>query len=121
MKYLKILFVGLLLATLFITGCAKCDGEQPRARVVNNGTERVNIQIQTSEGNTVNINNVEPNTTSDWKNYAAGEIKFTISVDDNGGVHSDQILNVTMQDCWEYDIIIDSNNNVSSEPSDRNE
>lgn len=122
MKTLKILLASLIFASLIITGCAdECSDEQPRARIVNNGTERVNLQIQTSEGNTVNINNIEPNTTSDWSSYAAGVIKFTISIDDNGGVHDDVVLNVEMANCWEYDIVIASDNTVSSVPTDRNQ
>lgn len=99
------------------TSCKKCKGEDPISRIVNNGTESVSVQIQTSGGNTVNINNILSGQTSEDKSFAPGSVQFTISIGNLG----DEVLNVVMEECWEYEIVIDQNNAVSSVPTDRNE
>jgi hypothetical protein len=117
MKTLK-LFSALFLICLFILGyisCKRCKHEDPRARIINNSTQTVSVQIQTSGGNTVNINNVAPGTTSAYASYAAGQVKFTVKVN---GV--DYEKTVEMQQCFDYDIAIDANNNISSLAIDRN-
>ena len=59
----KLLFLlPLMLLTLSFVGCKKCKNEDPRARIVNNGTDKVSVQIMTTGGNTVNINNIMPGT-----------------------------------------------------------
>ena len=54
MKTTKFLMVIMLagLFTLTMNSCKKCKNEDPRARVVNNGTKVASVQIKTSEGNT---------------------------------------------------------------------
>jgi hypothetical protein len=99
-----------------LSSCKKCRNEDPRARITNNGTNKASVQIKTSNGNTVNINNVDPGTSSDYSSYAAGDVTFTISVSGN-----DYVKTVPMQECFEYDIAIDQNNNITSTPTDRNE
>lgn len=105
-----ILFVG-------FSACKKCKKEDPVSRIVNNGTESTSVQIQTTGGNTVNINNIQPGETSEDKSFAEGIVTFTISIGNNSPV----VLDVTMEQCWEYEIVIDANNQVTSVPTDRNE
>ena len=112
-KIISALFIGLIA----FSSCSKCKKEDPRARVLNNGTESVSVQIQTSGGNTVNINNIASGESSDFKSYAAGKVDFTISV----GNRNDFSKSVTMEECFEYDIAIDEDNNITSVPTDRNE
>lgn len=104
------------LSTFFLNSCKECDGENPRARVINNGTKEVSVQIKTSEGNTENLNNVVAGKTSDYRSYSAGKITFTISVD-----KVDYVQEVSMSSCYEYDIKIDSNNNITTTSTDRND
>lgn len=108
----------IILAGLFaitINGCKKCKDEDPRARIINNGTNKASVQIKTSGGNTTNINNVDPGTSSAYSSYAAGQVTFTITVSSNNYVKT-----VNMSDCYEYDIAIDASNNITSTPIDRN-
>ena len=98
-----------------IDSCKKCSNEDPRARIINNGTEKASVQIKTSGGNTVNINNVDPSTSSAYSSYAAGQITFTITVKNNPFVKI-----VTMSQCYDYDIAIDSNNNITVTSINRN-
>lgn len=110
---LAILILVIAFATM---SCKKCKKENPRARVTNHGTTDVSVQIKTSGGNTTNINNVAPHTSTEYVSYAPGEITFTITVN-----KVDYTKAVSMAQCYEYDIIIDGQNNISSVPKDRNE
>ena len=116
MKKIGILLVGLSLVFGF-QSCKKCKGEEPIARIINNGTESVSVHVETSGGNTININNILPGETSENKSFAAGNVDYTISI----GNLTDVNLAVAMEECWEYEILIDANNQVSSVPTDRNE
>ena len=116
MKSVIPILLGLVLI-LGTSSCKKCKNEDPRARIVNNGTEKISVQIQTSGGNTVNINNILTGEISDYASYAAGQIDFTISIGNLG----DEFLSVVMEECWEYDIVVGTDNTISSIPTDRNE
>ncbi|MFD3002417.1 hypothetical protein ACFS7Z_18745 [Pontibacter toksunensis] len=102
--------------SISFSSCDKCDGEQPRARIINNGTKEASVQIKTTGGNTENLNNVPAGATSDFRNYAAGAITFTIAVDK--AVREEV---VQMSECYEYDITVDTNNNITTTPRDRND
>lgn len=115
-----IILIGLALITLGLSSCKKCNGEDPRARIINNGTESVSVHIETSGGNTININNIDAGQSSDFETYAPGDVDFTISVG-TGNNTTDYEISVSMEECFEYDIIVDENNNLSSVPTDRNE
>jgi hypothetical protein len=108
----------LLLASVcaLATGCKKCKDEDPRVRIANNGTQRASVQVQTSGGNTVNLNNVEPGTTSSYASYAAGQATFTLKVNN---VDYAKTLNVAK--CHEYTIAIDRSNVITVTDTDRND
>ena len=110
-----ITFFLFALLALSLSSCKKCKNEQPAARIINNGTKTASVQIQTSNGNTVNINNVEPGTSSSYSNYAAGQVKFTLKI---SGVDYEET--VQLSNCFYYDIAIDSNNNITTVAIDRN-
>lgn len=119
MKTTKSILIVLLagLFMLSISSCKKCKNQAPTARIINNGTEKVSVQIKTSGGNTVNINNVQPNTSSKYESYAPGYVTFTIAVDNNGNF----VEKVNMVECYDYDIAIDKNNNISTFLINRND
>src|SRR5687768_7312224 len=111
--------VPVLIGLVFIFGlesCKKCKKEDPRARVINQASQKASVQIKTSGGNTVNMNNVQPGSTSDYASYAAGDVVFTISV----GNKTDVVTSVNMEKCYEYDIAIDENGVVHATAFDRN-
>lgn len=118
MKAFKFLLI-MVVAGLFMTGlssCDKCDNANPVAKVVNQGTVEASVQIKTSNGNTENINNVMPNSTSAARSYAKGLVTFTIMVD-----KTELVETVQMDTCHEYDIVIDANNNISTVSRDLND
>jgi hypothetical protein len=106
-----------LLGLLAFSSCKKCRNEEPRARIVNNGTDKVSVQIMTTGGNTVNINNILPGTASAYASYAPGSVQFTIAFQS----HPDTTVSVAMLECWEYEIVVDASDHVSSTPTDRND
>jgi metal-dependent amidase/aminoacylase/carboxypeptidase family protein len=108
-----ILFISLIFT---INACKNCDGENPRCRIINNGTKVISVQIKTSGGNTENINNVQAGVTSEYRSFAAGNTTFTISV----GNDIAQTI-IQMSNCYQYDIAIDKNNIITTTPTDRNE
>ena len=108
MKKLTFVIVAVLIA-LNITSCNKCDGEDPEARIVNNGTETASVQIKTTGGNTVNLNNIDPGEESEYVSYAPGEVVFTITVK-----QMELIDTVEMSTCYYYDIMIDSTDNINT-------
>jgi len=113
----QILFSISLIILVSISSCNNgCDNENPRARIINNGTDDASVQIKTSGGNTENINNIVSGQTSEWRSFAAGNTEFTVTVQ---GVQADTLVAVDLVLCWEYDIIIDANNQVTSSPIER--
>ena len=117
MKLNKIITIFVLITTVFIFGsCKKCKREDPRARIINNASQKASVQIKTSGGNTVNMNNVQPGSTSEFASYADGDVVFTVTV----GNKIDVVTSVKMEDCYEYDIAIDENGVVHATARDRN-
>ncbi len=118
MKKIKsMLALVTIVVMIFATsGCKDCDGDSPRARIINNGTKVISVQIKTSGGNTENINNIQPSTISEYRSFAAGSTTFTISI---GNEVVETIIQ--MDNCFEYDITIDKNNVIVTSPRDRNE
>lgn len=106
----------LLLFIVTFSSCNKCDGENPRARIINKSSKVASVQIKTSGGNTENLNNVPAGSTSDFKSYAEGKVTFTVTVD-----KVEYIEDVPMSECYEYDIAIDANNNITTTAKDRND
>jgi hypothetical protein len=115
MRNLLMIIFGLFIIA-GLSNCKKCKKEDPRARIINSGSQKASVQIQTSGGNTVNMNNVQPGSTSDFTTFAAGEVVFTVSV----GNKTNVVSYVTMETCYEYDIFIDDNGVVQSTATDRN-
>jgi len=106
-KALVILFLGMI--PMNFSGCDKCKGEDPAARIVNNGTETASVQIKTSGGNTVNLNNVDPESSSEYVTYAPGEVVFTITIS-----QTELIDTVMLSECYYYDIVINSDNSINT-------
>ena len=117
MKNFKLLLT-IIIAGLFaftINGCKKCKNEDPTARIINNGTQKADVQVKTSGGNTVNINNVEPGTSSPYSSYSQGQVTFTINV-----ANSNYVKTVDVAKCYVYDIAVDAANNITVSATDRN-
>ena len=113
MKYIALIIV--LFFSLFLVSCG-CDGEDPSVILRNNGTDKADIQVKTSDGNTENINNVMPGTTSARRTFKAGNIEFTINIQ---GVNDPVVYNLQAGTCYDYTVTINSNNTVTSSGEER--
>jgi hypothetical protein len=102
--------------SLSFIGCDSCEGENPSVQLVNNGTGKADIQIKTSGGNTENMNNIEPGTSSDRRTFDRGDIEFTISIQ---GVADDIVYVLQTNSCYDYTVTINSDNSVTSSGQER--
>jgi hypothetical protein len=100
---------------LLLTGCG-CDGEDPNVILRNNGTGKADIQVKTSNGNTENINNVMPGTTSERRTFIAGDIEFTINIQ---GVNDPVVYILQAGNCYDYTVTINADNSVTSSGDER--
>lgn len=71
------IIVGILVLA-FIAGLFSCSEESdPKFRVQNERTEKANVQIQTSGGNTININEVLAGQVTGYQKVAEGNSEVT--------------------------------------------
>lgn len=113
MKTLKLL--PFLTLFLYFIGCG-CSAEDPSVILINNSPSKASIQIQTSNGNTENINNVESGWESEERAFAAGDIKFTISINDS---QDDSVFDLEVSECTDYIVTIGKDNKVSASSEER--
>lgn len=114
-KSLFIVAAAVLLVSF--TSCKKCKGEDPSVVIINNGSESTSVQIQTSGGNTVNVNNILSGQQSEEESFAPGTVDFNISIGNNSPI----LETVEMQECWTYEVIVNADNSVSTTAFDKNE
>ena len=111
-----VILIPLFLALSFIsTGCG-CDGENPGVILTNNGTGKADIQIKTSGGNTENINNIQPGTSSASRTFAPGDIEFTIAIQ---GVANPVVYTLHSASCYDYVVTVNPDNTVTSSGNER--
>jgi len=76
--FILVLFVIGLVVSQF--ACSTDPENPPRFRIRNDRSTKANVQIQTSGGNTININDVQPGQTTSYQGAAAGQIEATASI-----------------------------------------
>ena len=74
------LAITVLLITCCIAACSTDPDTDPRFRVRNERNGKVNMQVKTSSGNTININDVQGGSTSGYQNTTAGTITATATI-----------------------------------------
>ena len=109
-------FLIFLCVILSFIGCDSCEGENLSVQLINNGTGKADIQIKTSGGNTENINNIEPGTSSERRTFETGAIEFTISI---RGVNDDIVYVLQADLCYDYTVTINPDNSVTSSGDER--
>lgn len=74
---MKNIIVGIL-SLAFLIGIMSCSDEaDPKFRIRNERLDKANVQIQTTGGNTININDVEAGQTTAFQTAAQGNITAT--------------------------------------------
>lgn len=74
---MKSILVGILSLAFLITIISCSDETNPQFRIRNERSDKANVQIQTSGGNTININEVEPGQTTAYQTAAEGNVTAT--------------------------------------------
>ena len=115
MKKLSILIFAFASLSLIAIGCG-CDGENPSVILTNNGTGKADIQVKTSGGNTININNIQPGTSSASETFAPGDIEFTIAIQ---GVADPVLYTLHSASCYDYVVTVNPDNSVTSSGNER--
>lgn len=97
--------------TTFFEMLDPCSEQDPRARITNNGTTTVTLQIATIEGTILHtVADLAPGAVSGYLTFAPNEIIFDISKDDINVV--DEKVTHTMETCMSYDIEVGADNNL---------
>lgn len=73
MKNILAIFIGMML----ILSAVGCSSEDPQFRIRNEQLEKANVQLKTSGGNTVNINDVLTGQTTAYQSAAEGSMVAT--------------------------------------------
>ena len=115
MKKLSVLIFAIASLSLISIGCG-CDGENPSVILTNNGTGKADIQVKTSGGNTININNIQPGTSSSSETFAPGDIEFTIAIQ---GVADPVLYTLHSTSCYDYVVTVNPDNSVTSSGNER--
>ena len=115
MRKAAFLIAAFITISLVGIGCG-CDGENPSVVLTNNGTGKADIQVKTSGGYTVNINNVQPGTSSASETFAPGDIVFTIAIQ---GVADPIVYTLHSASCYDYIVTVNPDNSVTSAGNER--
>lgn len=92
---------------MILTSCNKCNNENPTARVLNNGTSAVSLQLTDANGDIVSITDLGVGLVSSMKSYAPGTTALNGTID---GIQLSE--SIEMSECTSYDISINSQNEV---------
>ena len=88
-----------------------CVGSNPEARITNNGTVPMNLDILDQDDNVVGfVHNLLPGDTSSWIAFPPGEILFSVSND----FFEDEKVVYVMNTCMIFDMEVAADNNLSS-------
>ena len=90
MKYLISLFAIYLMMS--VVACSTDPENPPKFRIRNDRATDANLQVKTSGGNTININNVKPGTTSDYQEVATGQVDITVTIQGQSGQYTASFL-----------------------------
>lgn len=72
---MKNIIIGII-SVLFVFAIISCSGDDtdPKFRIHNERADKANVQLQTSGGSTININDVEPGQTTAYQIASKGNI-----------------------------------------------
>jgi len=74
---MKNILVGFLILVFLIAIVSCSDEKDPKFRIHNERSTKANVQVQTSGGNTININDVEAGQTTAYQTAAQGNVTAT--------------------------------------------
>lgn len=90
-----------------------CVNEDPKTRVINNGTISFSLSVVKTDGTVVvNIPNIPPNTTTSWASFEPEEYIFSLESLSTGV--SDDKVQLVMDECMAFEIEVDPSNQIVS-------
>lgn len=94
-----------------------CVDQDPQARITNNGTISITLQIATLDGTILHtVQDLAPGNTSSYLTFAPSDIIFNV-IKNTTGVTDDKVV-FTMGQCMSFDMEVDSSNAlVGNSPS----
>jgi len=92
-----------IVAAIFVLSWVGCTSEDPQIRIRNERVDKANIQLQTTGGNTININDVSTGQTTGYQTVAEGNVVAT-AVIQNESVSPTATFNAEMDS--RYTVVI---------------
>jgi hypothetical protein len=90
-----------------------CTGQDPQARITNNGTVSVTLRIVTVEGVVLHtVQDLAPGNNSSYLMFAEGDVIFDVSKNTTG--ISDEKVVYSMGECTSFDIEVDTDNYLTN-------
>ncbi len=90
-----------------------CSDQDPQARITNNGTIPITLEIATVDGTILHtVADLAPGNISGYLTFAPGDIIFNIEKNTTG--ESDEKLFYTMGQCMSFDIEVAPDNNLTN-------
>jgi len=76
---------GIILAGVLLACSTDPEDVPPKFRVQNERGTNASLQVKTSGGNTININNVQPGQTTEYQEVAEGVVQVTVTIQGETG------------------------------------
>jgi hypothetical protein len=87
-----------------------CSGNNPRARLTNNGSINFDLEILTLDGILLNHEyNITPGSSTSWLHFVPGEVIFSVT---NNSIEDEKLV-YEMLTCMEFDMEIDVDNQLT--------
>lgn len=94
-----------------VASVTTCNGQNPKAKITNNGSIDVNLEIYNESGVLVGHEyGIEPGGHSDWMTFVVGETSFVVS-----NVNADKVIVLDMDTCMTYEMVVGTNNQLTSD------
>jgi hypothetical protein len=89
----------------------ECLNQDPQARITNNGTISITLQIASTDGTILHtVNNITAGSSSGFLTFAPDEVVFNIEKNTTG-IQDDKVV-FTMDQCMSYDMVLGTDNNL---------
>ncbi|QCE43152.1 hypothetical protein [Psychroserpens sp. NJDZ02] len=98
--------------TTAVTPNVACSNQDPKSKLINNGTVVFTLQIFDSNNNLTELIDVAPGTSSSWISFSEGDTVFNL--DSTSSNVSDDKISINMNNCSEVEIVVNALNKIDS-------